>query len=109
VKGYRVLIRPDDIQEVTDWGFELNSTEDASRREQNAQNVGTVLDIGHIAFKAYDPDRTQDKWYKWCEIGEKVIYNMYSMKLVPDPENKDKKLAIVSDDDILGSFEEGEE
>lgn len=105
-KGYRVLIRPDPIDKVSDWGFVLHTSERETRREENAQNVGVVLSIGHIAFKAYDPDRTKDSWYKWCEVGERVIFNMYSVKLVPDPENEDEKLAFVNDDDILGSFEE---
>jgi co-chaperonin GroES (HSP10) len=51
VKGYRILVKPDDIKTTSDGGIVLVLDE---RMEQASQQFGTVIDIGPTCWTMQD-------------------------------------------------------
>lgn len=67
--GTRVLIRPDDIEEVSKGGIVL--IENTRQQERTALAIGTVLKVGYgcwmdtPGYKEYGP---------WCKPGDRIIF-----------------------------------
>ena len=87
--GYRVLVRPDPVQEETDWGFELRIDE---RLERAAQVYGELVAVGAFAW-AEDEE-------PWAKVGDRVAYIKHAGKFLQDPETEEE-LVILNDADIL--------
>ena len=100
---HRVLVKPDDLEE-TDPTFKaikaagLQIPESIKEKERYAITTGIVLEVGKTCFKDYGGDPS------WLKKGERVIYAKYGGKEIPDPNHKDKKLALLSDEDIVGVY-----
>ena len=67
--GHRVLVKPDEIEEVTEGGIILAQT-DKSRKE-DAQQSGTLVQVGPTAWKAFDEGEP------WANVGDKVLFAKY--------------------------------
>ncbi len=117
--GYRVLIRPDPLEKMTndgivhvgedgkvevksEFGIIIPVDPDTMRREEHAQMTGVVIDIGPIAFKAYDDAK---EWHRWVNVGDRVVFNRYGGTFFKDPENKGKEIVAINDDEIMLKFE----
>ena len=110
--GHRVLIRPDKVEEsdeiykkAKEAGIDLSETKEYSR-EQSSATTGTILQLGHSCWWAYDSSHPD--WKPWAKLGAKVIYGRFSAKIVIDPETNEE-LWLVNDDDILYVFGETEQ
>ena len=103
ITGFRVLIRPDPIEEVSKSGIVLIASKMQERKEMAAQMTGVILAIGRTAWKAFDkgPD-----WQPWAKVGDHVVYTRYGARYVPDPEDTEQTLAIINDEDVLAVINE---
>ena len=88
--GYRVLIKPDKIEEKTAGGIII--PESSREREQFKQMVSTVVSIGEFAFEDY-----KGHWYK---VGDRVVTKEYPGVIVKDPENGEE-YRLINDADVL--------
>lgn len=98
VGGHRVLVRPKVLEEVDDVyasakraGIELAS--ERTKREQDAIDRGTIIQIGNTASVDFDGDL-------WFSVGDEVVFARYSAKKVTDPETTEV-FAILNAEDIL--------
>lgn len=100
--GYRVLVAPDEIEETSKGGIVL--AKDLINKEQGAQVVGTVLDIGADCWAdtAGEP---------WCKVGDRVIFAKYTgMKIWDSVEGKYRNdMLLLNDTDLTARITEEEE
>ena len=93
IVGHRLLIKPDPVKEQVDvpeglkvGGFEVVKPADLERREEAATQIGTVIQVGPTAFRAFDGN--DPNWKPWCKPGDRVIFARYAGKFVEDPYNR---------------------
>jgi co-chaperonin GroES (HSP10) len=92
--GWRVLIKPKEVKEVSKGGIIL-ATEGTKEREQMANTTGIVIAMG---------DQCYEKMSKpWCVVGSKVIFAKYSGLLYKGKDGIDYRL--INDDDITGTLD----
>jgi len=104
VQGHRILIKPDPVKEqvevpnsLKEGGFEVVKPADLERREEAGTQIGTVVQVGPTAFRAFDG--TDPNWRPWCKPGDRVIFTRYAGKFVEDPVTKEK-FFVINDEDI---------
>lgn len=104
VQGHRVLIKPDTLKEqlevpkgLKDSKFEIVKPLDIEKREEAATQVGTVIQVGPTAFRAFDGQ--DQNWKPWCKPGDRIIFTRYSGKFVEDPVTKEKFM-VINDEDV---------
>lgn len=97
IRGPRILILDDEVQNKTDWGLEL--VEDL-KIKRSSQVVGTVIQIGDESYHDYDNP--------WCKVGDKVFYAQYAGKIIEDPVTK-TAFKIVNDIDIIATIDKVED
>lgn len=88
--GFRVLLKPDPLTKQTKSGIFIATPDDRLYRE--ATTIGTVLDIGPTAWKAYDDGQP------WANIGDRVYFSKYAGKRIDD--GTEEGVFIVNDEDI---------
>jgi len=89
--GYRVLIRPDTVEEKTKSGIIIH--QESINKEQKAQVLGTVIDVAEYAYHEYA--------IPWCKTGDRVLYQRYSGMRVPDGKGGFiEELLILNDQDV---------
>jgi co-chaperonin GroES (HSP10) len=91
--GYRILVKPDPIEEVTKSGIVLVTDE---KLERAAQHIGTLIAIGEQAWKAFSKNYKGDPW---AEVGDKIIYSKYAGKFVKDPVTGEE-FVLLNDEDV---------
>lgn len=112
--GFYLLVKPDDdiirkelgkeVEDgyVRDSGFFIpKSAESVTdiQRERAAQQIGTLVDIGEIAWYDYA------KGQHWAKIGDRVVFAKYAGKFINDPVT-DELLILLQDSDIVGKIKE---
>ena len=102
--GFRVLIKPDDVKkyhdvEGTDKKIEIVSANE--RVDKVAMYVGTVADIGPLAWLDYNKTSNVGPWVK---VGDRVLYSRYSGKWITDPETE-TEYVVIDDNHILCKIE----
>lgn len=98
--GFRVVLRPDPIEEKTASGIFLAVDE---KMEKGATVTGTVLHIGPEAFRSYNRAAGFTDYVPWVKPGDRVYYARYSGKWVVDETTKEE-LLVVNDEDIVGKI-----
>ena len=94
VLGYRVLIKPDDPEVVSEGGIVLVQDE---RKARASIDTGTIVAIGPSAWKQIDP-----KSAPWAKVGDKVLYVKFSQKIITLPNDPESTYySVVNDDDVL--------
>ena len=96
VAGHRVLLKPEFIEEKTEWGFRLD-VGDTFKREKAATVVGKVVSIGPMAWRAFDGK--DPNWKPWCKVDDIVFFAKYGGKFITLNE---EDYIIVNDEDIQG-------
>jgi co-chaperonin GroES (HSP10) len=89
--GYRVIVTPDTLEEVTESGIVI-AYENKDREQANIW-YGTLVAIGPTAWK-------QDGG-NWAEVGDRVNFAKYTGRFIDDPDDPDGKYIILNDEDIL--------
>ena len=104
VQGHRILIKPDSVKEQIEIPdalkasrFEVVKPVDIEKREEAGTEIGTVVQVGPTAFRAFDGQ--DPNWKPWCKAGDRVIFTRYSGKKVQDPVTQEK-FFVVNDEDI---------
>ena len=87
---HRVLLKLDDVEEVTAGGIIISK--DILNKERKAVETATVVAIGPTAFVALGGDKDTLK------VGDRVSIARYSGKEVTDG---DEKYIVINDEDIL--------
>jgi len=67
--GWRVLIKPQEVREVSEGGIIL-TTEVTKDREQMGNTTGVVIAMGDQCYA--------DEPAPWCAVGDKVIFAKYA-------------------------------
>jgi co-chaperonin GroES (HSP10) len=102
VTGCRILVRPKSLVEhdaTYAKAKELGLTipELSQRKEEINVDQGTVLQIGSKCHEDYVGD---------LEVGDVIGYAKFGGKFFPDPEDKEKNLLIINDEDVICIFKE---
>lgn len=108
VIGWRVLVKPDDFDELLQEqvpedlkkaGFTIALPEAQRRQAEKATSVGTVVDVGDWAFKAYFKSTNGEAFECPIKVNDRVTYARYSANIWEDPDTEEK-YAILNDEDI---------
>lgn len=96
--GYRVMVKPDDVELTTPGGIVLALDENI---EKHAQVHGTVVAYGSQAWLATQLDENGTSVGEpWVNVGDRVLYSKYGGKTVIDPANGEE-FVMLNDVDIL--------
>jgi len=101
IRGYRLLIKPREIERVSSGGIivSVEGTND-DKLEQSGNQFGEVIGIGHTCWKG-GVDETP-----WCEEGDQICFSKHAGRFIYDPETDDPYL-IINDDDVICVIERG--
>jgi chaperonin GroES len=92
--GWRVLIKPQEVKEVSQGGIIL-TTEKSKEREQMANTTGIVIAMGDQCYA--------DEPTPWCKVGDKVIFAKYAGLLYLGKDGASYRM--VNDKDITGTLD----
>lgn len=92
VRGYRILVKPDDIETVTESGIVLVVDE---RVEAAAQQTGIVVGVGHTCWKSSTLE--QDPWAK---VGDRVLFSKFAGRAIIDPVTGEEFMTM-NDEDVI--------
>lgn len=102
--GFRVLIKPEDVEdEVYSEGGILIETgaEESNKRawRQSANQRGTLVAVGPTAWRDFDKNyKSGSSWYKWAEVGNKVMFTKFGGKFVQGIDGEE--YILLNDEDI---------
>lgn len=100
VKGYRILVKPDEIDTVSKGGIIMVLDE---RMELASQQFGTVICIGPTCWT----DGQGNALERWCEVGDRVVFSKHAGRFVYDPTEDDAEYMVINDNDIIAVIGEG--
>lgn len=92
--GWRVLIKPQEINEVSKGGIIL-TTEVTKEREQMGNTTGIVIAMGTQCY-ADEPE-------PWCQLGDKVIFAKYAGLVYLGKDGNQYRM--ISDKDVTGTLD----
>ena len=83
-RGYKVLVYPDQVDEVETFKESVIYKVDMRPEKQKAADnqSGTVVAVGKMAWRAFD--RRAEDWEPWAKVGDRVLYTKYGGKYVKD-------------------------
>jgi len=112
--GFHLLVLPDPVDDEFDeetedelktaGGLVIPKTKDSNvqisrEREQAAQVYGTLVAVGPLAWADFDRFASNEGWYKWAKVGDRIAFARYSAKFINDPVTK-IKYALINDRDL---------
>lgn len=99
---HRILVKPDNLEDKDEAfgnarraGIIIPKSE--KEREQAAIDSGTVLEVGPTAFKDFGAETPPIK------AGDHVVYAKYGGKVIVDPVDNEKYVAL-NDEDVIAIF-----
>jgi len=92
--GWRVLIKPQEINEVSKGGIIL-TTEITKEREQMGNTTGIVIAMGTQCY-ADEPE-------PWCQLGDKVIFAKYAGLVYLGKDGNQYRM--INDKDVTGTLD----
>jgi co-chaperonin GroES (HSP10) len=104
ILGHRLLVKPDPLEAQVDLpevlkgvNFEVHKPVQLQKLEEAGTQIGTVLQVGSMAWKAFDGN--QPDWKPWVKAGDRIIFARYAGKFVDDPETKERFM-VINDEDV---------
>lgn len=94
--GHRVLILPENIEDVTASGI-IMYTATQRDREALAQMYGVVVEMGGNCY--------MDQPSPWCKVGDRVSFAKYSGLVYKGLDEKEYR--VINDLDVVAIVEEG--
>lgn len=88
VRGYRVLVKADEIETVSRGGIVIVQDE---KLEKAAQQTGIVVGVGHTCWYDEDP---------WCKVGDRILFAKYAGRLIVDPDTGEDYM-VMNDKDVI--------
>jgi len=92
--GYRVVVLPDKVEEVTEGGIIL--PEQMTKMGKAATTNGVLVGKGPLV----------EHGVKEIPVGTRVVYAKYAGKFVDNPDDESNPFAIMNDEDIIGELKE---
>ena len=80
--GYRVLVKPDDVEQTTKGGIVIAET--IREGHSNAQTTGRLVAAG--------PDCWREFQGKWAKVGDKVLFARHGGLLIHGMDGQDYRL-----------------
>ena len=109
VKGYRLLLKVDSVEEEISEGalkgFQMVHDEKQKRMENSGQQTGIVLGIGETCWT----DATGIPMVPWCAVGDKILFSKHAARFIYTPgEDKvaPEEFAVINDTDVIIVVEE---
>ena len=99
--GFKLLIKPFEVEKVSAGGIVLTSNAYQEKLEAAGRAEGIVHKVGRTAYRAYD-DGTP-----WVTEGDHIIFSKYSGQFITDP-NTEEEFIIIRDDDVIAIVREDE-
>jgi len=96
--GFRVHVKPDQTETerlAAKSGIALPDFHPDRKSERIAVDVGTVIDIGPDAWKAYGHG-------PWVAIGDRIVYARHGGYNVGDDVNR---IVVINDEDVVTKLE----
>lgn len=90
VVGHRVMLEPVDIQRNTEWGFQLDVTDDW-KREKAGTVKGRIVGIGSTAWMGFADNRP------WAKVGDVVYFARHSGKFI---KHNGVEYYVINDEDV---------
>lgn len=101
---HRILVKQDDLAEkdkhfkkAQDLGIQIVGSE--LEREQAAVDTGKVVDFGETVFRDFNTENP-------LKIGDTIVYARYAGKVIVDPADEVKYVAL-NDEDVIAIIKEG--
>ena len=100
--GHHVLIKPDDIEEVSEGGIVLQTAFDSSlqARERAATTTGIIVAVGETAWKDFGDGRP------WAQVGDHVYFTRHVSKSIKDG---DDEYFLMTDENVLCVIRSGKD
>ncbi len=99
VTGYRILVKPDEVETTTSGGIILALDE---KLEAAGQQFGTVIGIGHTCWTNEKGEPLSDPW---CEVGDKILFAKHAGRFVYDPHTNEEFMVML-DTDVIATVSE---
>lgn len=97
--GFRVIVKPDPLEEVSKGGIIIAHGADKKRVEQ-AQQKGILVAVGPTAWKAYDDGQP------WAKVGDHVLFAKYGGFVF---EDDGEEYRLLNDEDITAIITEDDQ
>lgn len=98
--SFRVVVKPDEVQEKSKGGIVLAVDK---KLERNAQVTGVIVDIGEDVYAAFKPMSQ----HAGLKVGDRVFYAKYAGKWIENPDTGEN-LLVLNDEDIVAKVESDE-
>lgn len=105
VKGFRILVKADEVETMSEGGIVLVLDE---KLERSGQQFGTVVDVGDTCWAGRANTGNLVEGKAWCQKGDRILFSKHAGRFVYDPSTKEE-LLIMNDDDVLAVVVEEEE
>jgi chaperonin GroES len=92
--GWRVLVKPQEIKEVSESGIVL-TTGSFKDREQMGNTTGLVVAMGDQCYA--------DEPAPWCKVGDKIIFAKYAGLLYLGKDGNQYRM--INDKDVTGTLD----
>lgn len=109
MRGYRILVKLDEVEKVTDGGIILAQNE---KLEKTGIQKGTIVDVGPSAWKAFrevDGKGNEHNGDRWASPGDYILFAQNAGRFIFDPyeENEENEYVIMNDEDVIAVITEG--
>lgn len=110
--GYRVLVCQEPVEEVSEAGIIVSTTNEAER-ENTGHYIGVVMAVGPCAFNRKDQVNSEGMNFDWFKVGDRVMYARYSGKAFGTKggtkDQDDMIWRLLNDVDIIAVCRPGEQ
>ena len=94
--GRRLIVKPDEVEVVTEGGIILTINKELERA---GQITGVIHSIGHLCWTDFIDEEP------WAKVGDRIHFSRYAGRYIEDPETKERYM-IMNDEDVLAIIEE---
>lgn len=91
--GYRVLVRPDIVEEKSAGGIVL--VKETVAADKFGTTTGVLVAIGDQAWSGFGDGQ------HWAKVGDRVQYAKYANTKIQDPDDLNIEYLLLNDNDIL--------
>lgn len=93
--GHRVLVKTPEVEEKSEGGIVLVSSERNKKLEKAGKMEGVIIAVGDTAWK-----HPTLGGKPWAEVGDTVYFSRYGGTLINDPET-DEQFVMINDEDVF--------
>ena len=97
VVGYRLIVKADAVETVTEGGLVVVMDENKAKI---AQMYGTVVSIGDQCWRGKGWETDDGYVDPWCKVGDRIAWSKFAGKFVIDPDTEEE-FVILNDEDVL--------